>query len=170
MVTTVVISSFGPFFLKGPNGQPLMQLSDLNLPNPVNWLGQLKGLTAEPTVTDVHSDAVASLTASGQKFYKWKDANGIWQFTTVAPVNQNFDTVMTDPDANVIQALSQDTINETLGVQVAAENPDTQKGLESAADALTATTIPIKQIPKLLDDAKKARVIMEQRNEILDQL
>ncbi|MCP5179213.1 MAG: DUF4124 domain-containing protein [Pseudomonadales bacterium] len=53
-----------PMFLKGPNGQPIMQPKDL-VPEPVQKVSQ--AIEQSRTV------------------YRWKDADGVWQFSDTRP-------------------------------------------------------------------------------------
>tara|TARA_Y100001934_G_C12177803_1_gene689933 strand:- start:151 stop:609 length:459 start_codon:yes stop_codon:yes gene_type:complete len=60
MSLALIAAIGGLFFIKGPNGQPLLTFSDLKPETP-----QLPAELGEPTTV-----------------YKWKDENGVWQFSS----------------------------------------------------------------------------------------
>jgi hypothetical protein len=58
MIVIVILACMGPFFIKGPDGDPLMSLDDL-MP-----------------ATDLVPEAPTTTTV-----YKWQDENGKWHFS-----------------------------------------------------------------------------------------
>lgn len=60
MSLALIVAVGGLFFIKGPDGQPLLTLGDLKPDTP-----QLSTEPGEPTTV-----------------YKWKDENGVWQFSS----------------------------------------------------------------------------------------
>lgn len=171
----VILAIAGPFFMKGPDGKPLMSFDKLGIPS-FSDLAKLSSAQKKTAPTNTDAETITH-TSGGETFYKWQDQYGIWQFTTTPPPSQPFETVETDPNANVIQSLSKDTIDTALG-RVAEVSDETAKTGESEAEkspleelgGLSPTTVPITKIPKLLDDAKNVQNIMDQHAKQLEKL
>lgn len=83
-----------PFFIKGPNGQPIMSISDFIPEKP-----DLNALNLN--VLDSSSE-----TNSVQNFYRYKDTNGNWQYTDQPPVEGvEYELVGVDTNINTINAV-----------------------------------------------------------------
>jgi len=92
-----------------------------------------------------------------QLFYRWKDADGTWQFSLTP--NPDFDNqiVAVDPQQNLIQALKiEEEITEETGDDIAAKT-----------NMPLPTTIPVKEIPDLIDKAKDLQALADERLEQL---
>jgi hypothetical protein len=190
MLFVVVLAMAGPFLMKGPDGRPLLTLEKLGLPS----VPQLKQMITtarnnlpiaktESTATNsVENDALprndlptAVRPGRGDVFYKWQNEHGIWQFTTEPPSSPTtYQEVYTDPQANIIQSIPKDTIQSTLGFSDNAstdpkKSNEKNKPAEDIESGLSLTTVPITQIPKLMEDAKAARKIMDDHQKNLDQ-
>jgi hypothetical protein len=175
MIFMVFMAMAGPFLLKGPDGKPLLTLQKLGVPSLSQLIARARNtIPSAITATDDPAHAAARPASRANTFYKWQDANGVWQFTTEPPPQPiTYNEIHTDPQANIIQSLPKDTISKTLGF--AAPEPVHNKpadGTQPAAaeSGLTATTIPVSQIPQLIDDAKKAREVMDQHQQSLDEV
>lgn len=172
MLFMVCLAMAGPFLLKGPDGKPLLTLQKLGLPSSFSAaFTQIKNQIKTNTTTSP-AENTDTQSVRANVFYKWQNSEGVWQFTVQAPPPPVvYSEIHTDPKANIIQSLSKNTINDTLGIAAPAPSSDPSKpedkskGIDSA---LSLTTVPVTQIPKLMDDAKKAREIMEKRQEDLD--
>lgn len=60
VILVVVLACIGPFFIDGPDGEPLMTFADL-MPE---------------------EDIVPAAPPEPVTVYKWQDENGVWQFST----------------------------------------------------------------------------------------
>jgi len=186
-----------PFFLKGPNGQPLMTLKDLNLPSfglpgkaagPVEVLsGKEEGASIQwgGAQTPANGALIKATDAEGKllqearnTYYRWKDKDGVWQFTKQPnPNTENF-LMKVDPNANIVQSLSQDSIDRafgrepksdtlTLGEKERSKNPLLP---DDAPSVPFPSTIPVDQIPQLIDQAKGIQDLSIERQKTLDKL
>lgn len=70
-----------PMFIKGPDGEPIMSLSD--------WI---------PEKPDV--SAIAPGSSEPQQFYRYQDADGNWQYTDRPPEGVQVETVAVDTNVN----------------------------------------------------------------------
>ena len=86
LVLLLILALAGPFFMRGPDGQPLMRLSDVTQ-RIKSWMSS--GPSAKP--------------GSPVKVHKWQDENGQWHYSDAAPA-QNSEVITVDPNVNVIQA------------------------------------------------------------------
>ncbi len=191
MMVTVIVAVITPLWVTGPNGQPLKSIAGLNI-NSIKTAGekllpsntQSKAPTiaasAHPSDGSTLSNASISqglLSPSGQgvrSFYKWKDQDGVWQFTTHPPQDPqtNYNVITTDPNANVIQSLSKSEISSALG-WASKESATEKKPKEEAKTEPSLpfpSTIPADQIPQLIEQAKSAQELMNNRNKALEAL
>ncbi len=83
-----------PMWLKGPDGEPIMQLDDwLSVPSDGAALVEkasavLNQLPLPESGSDVSSDDAARETfehAPAGQFYRWQDENGVWHFSDKRP-------------------------------------------------------------------------------------
>lgn len=168
MIFSVVVAMAGPFVMKGPNGQPLMDIRDL-MPrvSSTSLSGLLPGDADISTATDGATQMLGK-----QQFYKWKDKNGVWQFSqTPPPPGIENNTVDVYPDANIIQSMPKDKIDSALGRTVTETVNSVTKAPESPLDdlgtGLFPTTVPLDKIPDLINQAKAVQDLMNQRGEQL---
>lgn len=84
MILIVILACAGPFFIEGPDGEPLLTLGDL--------------MPSAADVPDV-------LPPEPVTVYKWQDENGIWQFST-EPVT-GAETMELDGQVTVMEALDE---------------------------------------------------------------
>lgn len=193
MICLTFLALAGPFFLKGPDGRPLMSLSSLglgNIPGQINAMFRsISQASMNNNASNTASDDPANnpdgltLVAGDQVYYRWQDENGIWQFTTERPPASasNYVPVVTNPNANVIQSLNQDKINETLGIRSepalsagnnfrASQGKTAELSEELEALGYKGTLNPLEQIPKILQQTDQIKKTMESRDAVLDGL
>ena len=85
MIGIVILACGGLFFIKGPDGEPLMTFDEL-FSSPEQSSAELNR-NIEPT-----------------KVYKWQDENGVWQFSNT-PVNESgAEVVILDGKINTMDA------------------------------------------------------------------
>ena len=200
MVFLLILAVAGPFLLKGPDGRPLLSLDDLKLPslslplpslsgNPTTnnkddapltgggqqWIqwSEKQGPAFNPDVLTREQLAQLDIKEQANLYYRWKDDNGVWQFSSLPNRNTLNHVVRTDPDANVLQSLAPEEIDRVFGRVAANENKITKdnpmangKGLENTLPI--PTTVPITEIPKLLEQAKDVQRIAEERVKQMD--
>lgn len=79
VILVVIAACIGPFFIKGPDGKPLLSLDDLKP-------------SGEP-----ESVAPAPVTV-----YKWQDENGVWQFSSDPVDAEGAATMELDGNINIM--------------------------------------------------------------------
>ena len=75
-----------PMFIKGPDGEPIMTVSD--------WI---------PEKPD--TSAISGNSNTSQEFYRYQDENGNWQYTDRPPEGANVETVEVDTSSNVMDSV-----------------------------------------------------------------
>lgn len=183
----VVLALAGPFLLKGPDGKPLMSLKDLKLPDfslpeavkpppkqldgkdKEAWIGWSKDNKPKaPKVYVIDPQAKAPIQSRPGVFYRWKDSEGSWQFSTKPNPNMPNIVIETDPNSNIVQSLSEDKIDTALGrvKEVIDDGEGEEEG--DGSDIPLPTTIPYTEIPELIDQAKAVQDLMNKRTELLE--
>lgn len=186
----VVLALAGPFIMRGPDGKPLMSLKDLSLPEvsmPVPqtppekltgkeedaWIAWSKDKPEPkgPKVYIIDPQAKEPPKARAGVYYRWKDSNGIWQFSNLPNPDTPNIVIETNPNENVLQSLSSDKIDTALG-RVKEIEPmavaDADEEEDSGLDIPLPTTIPITEVPELINQAKAVQEIMNKRTEMLN--
>jgi hypothetical protein len=140
MVLIVIAVGVGLFLVKGPNGKPFLSVD---------------GFTAElpDSDTDILPEGLkAEEAATITKVYKWKDKDGVWQFSDSPEDKQGAEIIEIDSNVNTIQAFtpsptstgiasSEETVKPasipgvmTVSPEQAAEMMETVKGLQKTMD------------------------------------
>lgn len=146
-----------PMFIVKPNGERMMSWKD--------WLPDSKSLdTAADKLRAVASSNpdlsdTPSLKGSS-KMYSWKDERGVMHFSEEPPPKNIRDAKVRDlpKDVNLMAAVKP---REQSGQTGATGSQG--KGFNMAFP----TTVPIKEIPKLIDDAKALQSLADKRNAAL---
>lgn len=187
MMFMLVLALAGPFVMRGPDGKPLMSLKDLSIPDfslpgtapeelsgkePEAWIGWSKDASEpkKPKVYVIDPNSQEPVVAKAGVFYRWKDKDGVWQFSNLPNPGTPNIVVETDPNANVLQSLSSDKIDKALGRAVAMETPegDEAEDEDKGPDIPLPTTIPITEVPELINQAKAVQDLMNKRTEMLN--
>lgn len=188
MIFLVVLALAGPFIMRGPDGRPLMTVKDLDLPDfslpsvtPeassgkqqeawISWSADQKS-TNQPKVYVIDPSQQQTISERPGVFYRWKDDKGSWQFSNLPNPNTPNIVVETDPNANILQSLSTNKIDAALGRAKAVDSTFANKADSLAEDMPSIplpTTIPITQVPELINQAKAVQDLMNQRTEMLN--
>lgn len=115
-----------PMFIKGPDGEPIMSISD--------WI---------PEKPDVSS---LSSSSEGQAaFYRYQDAEGNWQYTDRPPEGVNAELVEVNTNANVIQSVEAKP-KETARAEASAP------GVAGYVDNMKDVMQDAEDVQKLMDD------------------
>ncbi|MFP6807774.1 MAG: hypothetical protein VB957_11435 [Pseudomonadales bacterium] len=102
MIVALVIAAGGLFFIEGPDGNPLLSLDDLGL------------IAASFDPRTISSELLSddSKASSGPTtIYKWKDEEGIWQFSNTPVEQPGVEVMEVDGNVNIIQALDMNAYN-----------------------------------------------------------
>lgn len=98
LAVVVIIGIIMPMVIKGPDGEPVMDLSDW-LPGAVNDSVQSVSEQFEGEERPV------VLSSRSGKMYKWQDEKGVWHFSAEKPVDdQNADIEQLPEVQNVMDA------------------------------------------------------------------
>ena len=148
LITALVLAGILPFtILKGPDGRPLMSFSDLKLPG-----------VPTPEIPKSIEDAIPDLPggkAGEDVIYRWRDKNGILQFTnTPPPEGVEYTAKGYDPNTNLIQS-----------VELPKDEPEQGKEVESGQQKNFELKSPYspEAVEKLFDDAEKVQKLINDR-------
>lgn len=144
LMLAVVAALAGPFFLKKPDGTPLLNWRDFIPKNPIESV-----IPSEP-----------------QKMYKWKDAKGHWQFGDMPPEGVHAIEMSVKTQINAMKTIE---LPEGFGEDPKKAQPKerfdpTQKG------ATPFSTAPISEVPEMLDQIKDYQETLDNRQKTLDSL
>ena len=125
-------------------------------------------LAAKPTLTpllDKMKSAVATMGSDGEsggitKVYRWRDEHENWHYSDEPP-DREYHTVYIGSGAKAVASVADP--QRAMGVA-----PSDEAGVEPAS--LLAPLENIQRIPALIEEAKLARELLEQRREIEEQL
>jgi hypothetical protein len=155
-IPVLIIVFVLPMLIPGPDGKPIMSFSDwLPSQQTLRNIGNSVGDTINGAAALVGQEPVIA-TAASKKLYKWQDQHGRWHFS---------DDPKQVPSHAKAQAMPQ-LANSTMAAPPQTKAADNDAG---PSFSLSPTTLPITQIPQLIDDAKKVREQIEARNQQLEQ-
>jgi len=134
-----------PMIVPGPDGEPVMGLDD--------WL---------PSTAPIKASVEKLRPKEPTVLFKWQDENGQWHFSD-KPVDSAKQLIKTEvPDlVNTMEPLESGS-NDKESVSVGLKVPE---GFQ-----FSPTTVPLQDIPELIDEAKKARAMLEQRGKELEDI
>lgn len=164
-----------PMFIKGPDGQPLMTFADWIPKDAVAMVDQVSTLGKEASGLESKSGK--------QIFYKWKDESGVWQLTQFRPTHlaaSDIEERTIYSNANIIKSLDSSEITTALSsgekpkpkftYNPKPESAISDEDLKAQEDkGLSLTTVSMKDIPKLINQAKSVDTIMKGRMESINQ-
>jgi hypothetical protein len=158
-----------PMLLPGPDGKPLMKLSDWvptasslsTVPSQFSrFFGNLKNFVEEGA-QGLESLAGDSTSTESGKLFKWKDKQGQWHFTDTPGVDAVSQFEIDLPEvANVVEPpphIPERKLSAPSGSSIPGGLP-------------LPTTISPADIPKLIDNAKNVQGLMDQRSEQLKKM
>jgi len=157
MMLLLLIAAFvGLFFINGPNGKPLMTMDDF-IPEVPQSLDELRpsGVDTQPS--------------EPTKVYKWKDENGIWQFSnreedSVVTVDKAVEVMELDGDINIMPAVD----IPPAKVRSAGATDSTKSGFSNLPSGLT--TVSPDKIGEMMDAVNNLQDTVDQRKQDLDKI
>lgn len=84
ILVLIIAALVAPMFIKGPDGEPIMQLSD--------WTA------SAPQVTN-------SAPAAPTEYYRYRDESGNWQYTDRPPAGVEYERVEINTSANTMESM-----------------------------------------------------------------
>ncbi|HKI75052.1 MAG TPA: hypothetical protein VJ998_10425 [Pseudomonadales bacterium] len=139
----VVFAVVAPFFIKGPNGKPLMSLDKWMKPSP-------------------RSQAVTTPTGPEKRtIYKWQDKDGTWHFSTEPVEGQAVETMTVEGAVNVMPIAKTST---------RATQPAKAEAPAEASAPGGLTTISPEKIKQTIEAAAHLQETVDQRKAQIDQV
>ena len=89
MIFAVILAGAALFFIKGPDGKHLLTVDKLFGDFPGSSADLLPGESETPAVT---------------RIYKWKDEDGVWQFSNSPADKEGAEVIELDGQINIVQA------------------------------------------------------------------
>ncbi len=154
-----------PFLIKGPSGRPLLSFDSFQAPRTiVPELPEIKGVLEK--ARDSLADLAPEKPAKATRVYKWRDANGTLSFSDRPNPNGSSEQVLVNSNVNILPSSP-----AKMGNQQNAENEGVVSCLHMENLQLPSpTSIPLKQIPQLIKDAKAVSELAGQQKQIRQRL
>lgn len=94
MALVVVLALAGPFFIRGPDGEPLVSVN--NIRHDLSVAGAGFARHWQKLITRFRPDAETV------PVYRWQDADGSWHFSESANPDGTGELIYVDPNQNVV--------------------------------------------------------------------
>jgi hypothetical protein len=152
----LVLGFSGLFVLKKPDGTTWLTLDTI--------IPALSFDSIKESVGEALPDQIIGGNGEQVMVYKWKDAEGNWQFSDKPPEEKRVEQVMLSTRLNrdLVPALK--TVNSS-DVQPDSDN---KTPLMKQAPSISPTTIAPGKISKLIDDARNVQTLMNDRQAQLE--
>lgn len=142
IILVVILGCVGLFVVKGPDGEPLMTVEKLFEGFPTSLSDLLPA--------DTEAKEAPAIT----KIYKWKDENGVWQFSN-SPVDEEGAEIMElDGQINTVQAFK--------------APPTTKKEKKGPTAIPGVMTVSPQQAGNMMDTVKNLQETIDQRKAEMD--
>lgn len=165
----LILGCAGLFIIKKPDGTPLLSTKEL-LPDITAITSDIKKFIsdAKNVTTSIGSNSEKNIEESEVKptqstVYRWKDANGQWQFSDNPPANQTVEAM------NISGNLNKDLV----ATYEPPEEPTAENDATSDDDAQTESVIPMTvspdEVSKLMKDVNNIQKLMDDHGDKLKQ-
>lgn len=149
VVAILAAALIGPYFIKKPDGKPIMDMPTASDFIPDRLL---------PGSSSPNNDNTP--TSSSQTYYKWQDDQGQWNYGDQPPSSPGkVSTLQVDSNTNIIQSLKIEPEIE--------EQPQEANQQKKLPERLTNGELSFDNAVNALNDATMVRDMMESRNEQL---
>jgi|GEM_PF-436592 len=169
----LILGCAGLFVIKKPDGTPILSTKEF-LPKITAITSDVKKLISDA------KNAAASIGSNSEKYneenteqseveqtqstvYRWKDANGQWQFSDIQPANQTAEAM------NISGNLNKDLV----ATYEPPEEPTTENDTTSDEAAQTESVIPMTvspdEVSKLMKDVNNIQKLMDDHGDKLKQ-
>jgi len=153
----LVLGVAGLFFINKPDGNPWLSMDDLT-PN----ISSIKRSVSDAIPDQLVGGSDGNFLDEKVSVYKWRDAEGNWQFSDTPPKNINAQQILVGTDVN------RDLAPLPPSPSTPAEQPKNGKALLIKDSGFSPTTISPDKVSKLVDDAKGVQGLMDDRQKQLD--
>jgi len=164
LLFAIVLAMMGPFLLKGEDGRPLVSFNDVfsdgdefsqGFDKMFGFLKQFKQFGSS-ALNQPSDDMESQQSVEGKtKVHRWKDAEGVWQFSDANTSGGDSEVVYIDPNTNILQY---NDLEELKKFQ--AQN----KRKASASKAVQKSAAPsgMPPITQAMDTMQKAQDVQQQ--------
>lgn len=142
VIFAVLLVCGGLYFVKGPDDMPLMTLDKL-----------LEGFPGLPSELLPGKDVIPAAPAV-TRIYKWKDEDGVWQFSNLAVDEEGAEIMEIDNRINIVQAFE-----PAEAVAVKKKVPKANPGV---------MTVSPQEAADLLDTVNSLQETIDQRKADMD--
>jgi len=154
----LVLGVAGLFFIKKPDGNPWLSIDEL-IPD----TSSIKRSISDAMPDQVVGGTDGSFLDDKVSVYKWKDAEGNWQFSDKPPAGIDAKQVLVGTDVNRdLAPLPPPTRTP------ASPAPQSGKAMLIKDGGFSPTTISSDKVSKLVDDANGVQELMDNRKKELD--
>jgi hypothetical protein len=144
LLLALVAALVAPFFIKGKNGEPLLNFNDF-----VSGNTAISGFEPKkPT-----------------KMYKWKNSKGEWQFGDTPPEDSNASEMHVKTQINSMKTIE---LPDGFKDQQDADSNTQFDPLESNASPFS--TAPLEKVPEMLNQIEDYQQKLDDRAKLLDSL
>ena len=151
LLTIVVLACVMPFVMKGTDGRPLLQLSELKMPNLA-----VPGKESIDHLTDTFEQAGPARQPDKVTVYRWKDDQGIWHFSNTENPGGKGETVQVSLDRTA--------------APTTANGAAPQSRPASRAEELLEEPLPILHAGEVLEQARNVETVLQQRYQRQEQM
>jgi len=146
LILMLIIACAAPFLLKGPDGKALLSIDKIGLPALPSFLVDIKSNSQQIFSGNGQQQ---TLKSNDLQVYKWVDKKGVTHYS----------------DQSDSKHASQLTKIQHITI-LPAHKSESEPVIEKSASSdmpISLTTIPLQDIPKLIDDTKEVKRMMEDR-------
>lgn len=171
MLFALVLAMMGPFLLKGSDGRPLVSFDEVfsggdefsqGFGKMLSLLKQFKQFGSETLdLEPAGPEAQVTVMEGKTKVHRWKDAEGVWQFSDANTSGGDSEVVYFDPDTNILEyndleklkKFQAESKRKTANTQPAAKNTPVP-GMPPLSQAMD-TMQQAQDVQQKLDDRYK---------------
>jgi hypothetical protein len=144
MILVVILACIGPFFIKGPDGEPLMKLAD--------WL---PADVPDPPAREVRTTV-----------YKWQDEHGVWHFSNDPVEGAGMEGV---EDVEVMELDGRINTMEAFRAPVQSPNPADAVAVTATANLPPGIlTVAPDKVAEMMDTVTHLQQTVDQRKADMD--
>ena len=164
LLFAMVLAMMGPFLLKGDDGRPLVSFNDVfsdgdefsqGFEKMFGLLKQFKQFGSS-ALNQPPEDMAPQPSVEGKtKVHRWKDAEGVWQYSDANTSGGDSEVVYFDPDTNILQYNDLDELKkfQAQSKRKASTSPVAQK---------SAAPSGMPPITQAMDTMQKAQDVQQQ--------
>lgn len=154
LVLLLMLACAAPFFIKGPDGQSLMNVNEIKFPK--LSMPSFDGLKNQLRVFNNEQHIALDANRDGLQVYKWRDEKGVVHYSDRAFAGKTSKLSRIE-DITILPANSK---SNSLNRQARLDG----NGFQGPSP----TTISLGQMPKLIKDAKQIEQLLKDRKQRQD--